>query len=388
MKTVSPIMKVSYDSILPESYEKAMEWFELYKIFDSKIIKACGLTPEDIKLCYDYAEEYSMPCPIVANYHRKGGKFVFRRWVSRLSDYITMDMDKTHGPYQGLHNTKLKENGVFFPSAEDYEYTIAYSHNKNTMNMSDQDNIEFVSKKQMETDSKLEQLMVFYNQNEDSCKRMSTPLSVINSELYKLPSIQSTTKDWKSLGLYKRDPNKTPKTDIISKDGKYRISVKKAKSGSQLMSGGEHESRATLMSCIDYIKSDKDKQLLRELCALEWHIPTKTGKTAGERRKNGDAEILSIDAYNKDMTNKLNYIIANNPAFKRAVMYEAATGEIKFGKNNPASANYVLIWDDVHNNNHLYTIDEYVDSKINSATFSIGFKTAKDIGIAMRIITA
>lgn len=385
-ESVANIFEAATESFLLSNYDDAVTWFNEYKLFENKKLIEMGVNPDVIKQLYEWAETESMPCPIVANYQRKPGKFVFRRWIAKHSDDLEMDIFKNHGPYQGLHNTNLREDGKYFPSAEDYEFAIAYSHNKNTMEMVDPANIEFVAQKQMESNSKLEQLMVFYVQNEESCKRMSAPLAEIKSELYKLPNVKSATKEWKTLGNYKKDPNKTPKTDIISKDGKYRISLKKAKDGSQLMSGGECESRATLMSCIDYLKSEDDKNLLRELCALEWKTPSKTGQTAKERRKAGDTEILSIDAYNKDLSSKLNNIIVNNPDFKRAVMYEAATGEIKFGKGAPASANYVFVWDDVSNNNHLYTVDEYIDSKVNFATFSIGFKTAKDIGIAMRII--
>ena len=40
----------SQDSFLPASFELAMEWFKLHKVFENKTIKTCGLTPEDIKL--------------------------------------------------------------------------------------------------------------------------------------------------------------------------------------------------------------------------------------------------------------------------------------------------------------------------------------------------
>ena len=362
------------------SYDDAIKYFDEYKIFNNKTIIKSGLTKDDIEKLYKYADEYSMPCPIVANYQRKGGKFVFRRWVAKLNDSLDIDVYKNAGPYQGLHNTNLKEDGKYFPSSEDFEYVIAYAHNKNTMNMPDPDNIEFVSKKQMESDSKLEQLMTFYVKNEESCLRMIEPLKGINSELYKLPNINATSKSWHELGDYKRyskSPDKTPKTDVISANGKYKLSLKKA-SGAQLMSGAECESRATMMACIDTINNENDKELLHNLLKDNWYKPTKDGRTISQKLADGDQELLNAKASIKTMTATINDIISRNPDFKRALMYEAATGEIKFGKNSPAAANYILVWDDVTNNNHLYTIDEYLDHCYNSARFSFDFKTSNN----------
>lgn len=388
MEELNNIFESNEVSFLLLDFESAMTYFNEHKTFENKKIIEMGLTADIIKQLYEWYDEYQLPCPIVANYKRKPGNFVFRRWVGKYSDELPIELYKNFGPYQGLHNTRLKEDGKYFPSAEDYEYIIAYSHNKNNIDISDPENIELVTSKQLESNSKLEQLMLYYAQNEDSCKMLSEVLSNINSKLYKLPNVKTTTSEWKKLGNYKKEPNKTPKTDIISSDSKYRISVKKAKHGSQLMSGGECESRATLLSCIDLLNNDNDKKTLIELCGLDWKIPTKTGKTAGDRRKSGDKEILSIDKDNKHMTEMLNSIIENpaNIEFKKAVMYEAATGEKKFGTGSDAVANYILVWDDLNkSNNHLYSIENYIDLKVNNATFNIGFKTAKDIGIAMRI---
>lgn len=371
------------------SYDDAMQYFNEHKVFDKPAIKKSGMTPDDIKQLYDYAEQYNMPCPIVANYQRKGGHFVFRRWVAKISDMLEIDVYKNAGPYHGLHNTNLKEDGKYFPSSEDFEYIIAYSHNKNALNMPDPDNIEFVASKQMESDSKLEQLMTYYVKNEESCLRMIIPLDSINSELYKLPNINSASKEWYDLGDYKRyskSPDKTPKTDVISKDGKYKISFKKI-GGAQLMSGAECESRATMMACIDTITTDEDKELLLSLLKDNWYKPKKDGRTISQKMADGDEELLNAKANIKNMSVVINEILGRNPEFKRALMHEATTGNIKFGKDSPAAANYVLVWDDVSNKNHLYTIDEYVDHCISSARFSFDFKTANNNSIlSFRII--
>lgn len=357
------------------SLEDAKNYFDEYKIFDKPKIKKMGLTWEDI--VYMYKQE-GHPCPIVANYQRKPGKFVFRRWVAKLSDELNCnDLSKTAGPYQGLHNTNLKEDGKYFPSAEDFEYVIAYSHNKNNICELDDDNIEYVTSSEKESSSKLEQLMLFYAQNEQSCKRMSAPLEEVNTKIKKLQSDYNATKEWGELGKYDKKPNKTPKTDIISEDGKYKISLKKF-GGAQLMSGSEWETRATLLACIDYIKNEDDKKLLKSSLEGSWYRPKKDGLTVAQKRANQDPELLAAQQNINDLNAKLNDIISNNPEFKMAIMREAATGEIKFGPDSPATANYVLVWDDVKNNNKLYTIDEYLKHCYNSANFSLQYKTSNN----------
>ena len=62
-------------SFLLLTEEDALNYFEEYKIFDNKSIKRSGLSKDDIILLYSYAEENHMPCPIVANYQRKPGKW-------------------------------------------------------------------------------------------------------------------------------------------------------------------------------------------------------------------------------------------------------------------------------------------------------------------------
>ena len=370
------IYEASSESFIINSYEDAIVFFEKYKLFDNKQIIKSKLSKDDLQKMYETADKQNMPRPIIGNYQRKPGTFVFRRWVASINDELDIDVYKNTGPYKGLHNTKLREDGKYFPSAEDFEYVIAYSHNKNIMNYPDPDNIEFVSKKQMESNSKLEQIMEFYIQSEESVKRMSEPLKNIKSKFYKLPSINTTSKEWSTLGrysVYGKNPCKVPKTDIISENGKYKLSLKKS-GNSQLMSGGECESRATLMACIDYIKTEDDKNMLRDLLQNNWYKPVKDGRTISQKMKDNDPDTLKAKADMKQMTSKLNEILSRNPEFKRAVMYEAATGEIKFGKKSNASANYILIWNDIKSDNHLYTVNEYIDSHVNTAKFSFEFK--------------
>lgn len=75
-----------------------------------------------------------------------------------------------------------------------------------------------------------------------------------------------------------------------------------------------------------------------------------------------------------------------NKKFKNNLLYEAITGRCKFsGKlddnvndSNKSIANYVLVWDiDNQENNHLYTISDYIKHIIDSdLKIDLSFKTS------------
>ena len=153
------------------------------------------------------------------------------------------------------------------------------------------------------------------------------------------------------------------------------------------MSGAECESRATMISCIDTITNEEDKQLLLNLLKDNWYKPKNDGKTISQKVADGDEELINAKASIKNMTIVINDILQRNPDFKRALIYEAATGATKFGLDSPATANYVFVWDDISNNNKLYTVDEYVDHCYSSARFSFDFKTASNRSILSFRIT-
>ena len=376
-------------------FEEPGGFFSNKKIFkDSNKVKQFTKFVEDL---YKEAEDYKKPCPIVGNYHNKPG-FVFRRWVGQFAeDYSTifdgLNINKSNGLYKGLHNTTIKEDNKFFPSSADYEYIIAYSHNKNNVgygkkedDATNMENIKFVGGVNNDkdiTNTKLEQLMMYYNNNENSCIGMVKVLkNEIKSRLKKYPNESNVSDNWYKIGDYKRyskKPNRTPKTDIISEDEKYRISVKKSV-GAQLMSGGECESRATLMSCIELIDIEQDKKILSEMLQSEWYTPTKDGRSITQKKQDGDEELLNAMSNVKDMQNTLDGIFTRNEKFKEGVIYEALTGEIKFGKDDRASANYVLVWNETNpEKSMLYSVDDYLKKIKNDCKLYFAFKSSNNI---------
>lgn len=94
-----------------------------------------------------------------------------------------------------------------------------------------------------------------------------------STDLRKLPKKEQVTQDWVEYGKFTSPdrPDITPKTDVISTNNEFKISVKNAGSGAQLMSGAFNETLATLQTAMNEVKLDNRKclkQLLSEIDAL------------------------------------------------------------------------------------------------------------------------
>lgn len=379
-ETALQTMIISFDE--PEG-TSAVSWVNecgLLKDGQIKLGKNGYITLEQLQQLYIYAEHNNKPCPMIGNYHGKRGDFVFRRWVgvgeaAEIFDNI-IDLDKSGGRYKGLHNTNMKEDGKWFPSTEDMESVIAFAWNKkNNFFESDSDNILYVTGKEPITDSKAEQLMAYYAGNQESVDHMIEPIPVNCGKLRKLPDGSPVTKEWEEAGHYSRKPDASPKTDIISENN-YRISLKKA-GGSQLMSGFESESRATLVTVAKKFSQDiQDK--VNHLFDEPW--TAKLTKSDKEAREQGAEKNRSLTLIVKELFEDAN--------FKKAVLMEAATGRIKFGENASSCADYVLVWDDVKQvNNKCYKIESYVDHCMSSAKPIIAYKTSGKTSTSLRVIT-
>jgi len=342
-----------------------------------KIIKL-----SEVEQMYDYAKENNRPCPIIVSYKRKPGHFVFRRWVAALNDIfegIDLIVDKG-APYDGLHNTNLQEDGKWFPNAEDYESVISFAYNKkHNLFDSDPENIKYVTDQDPVSDSKAEQLMNFYIANAETIDGIVDKLPNDCGKMKKLSSNTKVTSEWENLGHYKDAnvrPNTVPKTDIISQ--KYHISVKEA-GGSQLMSGYEQESRATLTWAAQQLG---DKEIIEKVESLFTHPWLRNINSAKEVEARANAQ-----DYNRVLTTTIKELWQNEK-FKHLVIKEAMTGEVKFGKNSDKTADCVFVWDETNPSaSKLYTIDEYVDHVQKDSIVIIALKTATTTSTAFRIIT-
>lgn len=196
----------------------------------------------------------------------------------------------------------------------------------------------------------------------------------IKSDLSKLDNVPDTTKEWYDLGLYTKKPNTTPKTDIISKDGQSRISVKE-ESGARLMSGAVNETIATIRVAVeesgDAALKDFAEGIFEKLKGRSTRGRIK-GTTAGilkklKLRENPDnvpedeseRAIWEIEQAKRELAALIEEI-KKFPNAYRALLHEAITGEVKFGANSPACANYILTWDK-KGNCEMYDIDEYIN---------------------------
>ena len=163
-------------------------------------------------------------------------------------------------------------------------------------------------------------------------------------------STAATNKEW--LGS-----DRTPKTDIISLDGKVHISLKKSK-GSQLMSGQNLETISTFNAALSTYSGENPRGIIKLMNDIE----KKMGKMATndsitslkKLRSSGDklspadqakiSEFESLDTVAKDLTAQMQKVFSGIP-FKSHFCWEAATGAYKFKPSPEAIATHVVTFD-------------------------------------------
>ena len=181
-------------------------------------------------------------------------------------------------------------------------------------------------------------------------------------------------------------PTNTPKTDMIL-SGK-KISLKKY-GGSQLMSGGQAETLATLgfaydkaPSSIKSIAFDKawnklNKDIENDFVAFQLPPGGQIGKIAKDKMKvNDKLKSLVKDSLTKQkaMTNALVEIFNSNE-IKREAVREAMSGIAKFADAQAAATHMMKFG--VDGRGEFVAIDEKLVNKYSSATkFNISFKTS------------
>lgn len=383
------IFESTSDFILLKTFEDAKTWFEnvgwVVNDDDSKLKEKMKISLNDILTIYDIADEHNKIAPLVGNYKSKR-VFAMRRWIDNYIDEwskisknsnITDDWFWTpiKGIYGGPHNTNLKEDGSFQPTAEDMESVISFAYNHlSNEEYDDYENMNYVcNSSKNKPNQKVENLLNYYQDEKrfmDGCA--NALIKFINNKSLKFHKLltngETCTELWKKLGTYEEaneKVNNTPKTDIISSDNQYKISLKKAH-GSQLMSGAYCESKATIMSIAKDTLNNDDFKLLEDLLSIDkkWTKLSGNNKGIAKQKLSGSDEIKKIISDSENAANNVNKTLSElldkNKKFKSALLYEAMTGEIKFGNKSLLSANYVFVWSTKESENKLYTVKDYL----------------------------
>lgn len=396
------------DYLLLKTYDDAEKYFT--QVVGLKKLEDWGLKLKDIERIYDIAnenEKHKKPAPFVGRY-KSNKVFAMRRWVySKLDEWRKRSGNdkiqpewfwtKIHGFYAGPHNTNLKEDGSYIPSAEDMEVIIAFAFNKmldekSKEELDDVKNIKFCANdKSKEQTQKEENMLNYYADEKDIFlqKCAEELLKYVKDKLHKLPSKDEPTSDWENIGAYKDgdSANNTPKTDLISSDRKHKISLKKAH-GAQLMSGAYNEAKATILfAAQDSNLPEEDYEKLLTLLDKPW-AKLKGKKGIRELKAEGNTEIEDyetlvgqINTYLKDITENKKF-----KKFKKALLIEAASGKHKFKKGSDSIANCVFVWGET-DNKFYSSIEDYVDSIIDNVKIEIRWKTNNYSYQALRIET-
>lgn len=379
-----------------------------------------GISDIDIDALYQYVNDNNMPAPIVGCYQDSNFGTAFRRWFNENvqkqiinSDGDPFTFNKSSKYFKNYHNTALKEDGKFVPSAQDMEEIISYAYNKIYCKMNDDENCKAVGINKNKKDN----LVNYYNINKTA---IDAVVSVLHDKCpcskgygkLKNFSGKKIKDEWADL-YESGKPNATPKTDIISLDNKYRISLKEA-GGSQIMSAKIDEAKATLLFGCEYIKEEEKKEILPILCNL-----LNINETDKKRKENTEAifdEFGPEDLNGKTLTQmikddkefakriekskergklfqkQVNELIMDKyPDYKKGFYVEAMTGNHKFTEASNCAANYVFVWDEIKNENtKVFTIDEYYDHVKNKSKVTVDFKSwpsSNRSGQTLKIIT-
>ena len=445
---------------LVKTFKEFMEYFTSSQVRKTQLMTFCELTglfadienyntdavsnTDDFYLLYKLSEQINYGAPVVGEHrgtNRAKNRFAFRRWVYDKSDEWE-EMRKLNGVtgrdpidcdrflsykhsrayktgFNEFHKTSLKEDGVHGTkemSAQDFETVIATYYNYMHCNESDTEHdkditAEFIMSDQNCSQSKAEELLSYIKDKSKTidlnCDKLSSLLDGKgHGRLLKLiGSRNSTSLAWRKLGDFTSNPMSTPKTDLITEDGKIRISLKKT-GGAQAMSGAQNESVATIKTALlMYVNevgdTDETRLLQNELNIFmdkEWG-KYQSSKTIKQLKQENNEEILSkfpgfIWPFNK----WLNANVNSNKILKKHLILEALTGKCKFmpygidpsvdqealvdklsetESLSRQEANHIFVWSlDNKEDSYVKSIRDYVDSSIDKARVYVRWKSS------------
>jgi hypothetical protein len=184
--------------------------------------------------------------------------------------------------------------------------------------------------------------------------------------------VSKLTDDWKRWGA----SNGTPKTDFYI--GKYRISLKK-QGGSQLMSATKGEATATCYAAIEASGMSSSPIVGEMEKYLDKFIKGKNPLNITQQKKTGTAgqDVIDADKMHKDFQKSIRKLFNSDPNFKNAMVFEAMTGDRKFGTSSNGRAGWVLVFDPTGVDMSWDSVDDpaFVNRKSSKTKVSIGWKS-------------
>ena len=196
----------------------------------------------------------------------------------------------------------------------------------------------------------------------------------------------------------KDKPSKTPKTDV--KGGGKKISLKK-KGGSQIMSAKRIEAFATLEVAFQKFGENESSELKRVFNTLKTSVldTSKSGykgtidafrdkvkKLKDDGSPEAVKELEAMQDQIKDVedateagnviTLNLNQEFSNNPKLKEAFVFEAASGDVKFGTASDSRADTIVEFDPPSGQvTKYFDIEEGLSDLTSKCHFYASFKT-------------
>lgn len=267
-------------------------------------------------------------------------------------------------------------------SGADWEKVIVVGHNMEIMGMSEEEAV-----KEGDVDGWGEKYQGALQVGIEIAKNSGTPAVVMKH--YGSDTVE-LSKGWdeyfiQMTGKGATAATKTPKTDMYLIDG-TRLSLKKA-GGSQLMSGGQAETLATLMFAYDNTPSSiKDKAFDSAFESLTDNVVNHFSKfndvsitdikkdiKAGKKSEMIDAVKTQLEK-NKEMTEAI-IKLTENSEFKKSIVREAMTGQNKF-KTDLAISTHMMVFDENGNGAFKAIDDKIVSEYAGKTRLDISMKSA------------
>lgn len=202
----------------------------------------------------------------------------------------------------------------------------------------------------------------------------------------------SISKEWSKWG----GKNATPKTDIMS--GKKRVSLKKV-GGSQVMSAKKEEGIATFNAASMTMGKDAPNDARKIVDFMQKSTLDLSGSgyrgtvtdlekdlenaspSQMKKLKPFQDELKSVRKNGAVLTKQMVSLFNSNPTFKKHFVFEAATGQVKFGDKSISRADTMVEFDDkkgkITHNYSLKTVNEGDVQKLsNLYKFYASFKSS------------